>query len=89
MGAGGSSAGSVRANARANNTMTTGSAGNNAGPDQMNAASQMAAQLQFSQLLMSMGLAGMGFITVSIWSRMEMTMPRPPKAPEVERFISL
>ena len=32
---------------------------------------------------------GIGFITVSIWSRIEITIPRPPNLPEVERFISL
>jgi hypothetical protein len=35
------------------------------------------------------GVSGMGFMTVSIWSRMEMTMPRPPNDPDVETFISL
>ncbi|RWS27490.1 Zinc finger homeobox protein 4-like protein, partial [Leptotrombidium deliense] len=40
-------------------TTTASNSSSNTQPD-MNAASQMAAQLQFSQLLMSMGLAGMG-----------------------------
>ena len=35
------------------------------------------------------GVSGIGFMTVSCWSRIEMTMPRPPNWPCVERFISL
>jgi hypothetical protein len=35
------------------------------------------------------GVSGIGFITVSIWSRIEITMPSPPNAPEVWSVISL
>ena len=35
------------------------------------------------------GVSGMGFMTVSCPSRIAMTMPRPPKAPEVDVVISL
>ena len=35
------------------------------------------------------GVPGIGRMTVSCWSRIEITMPRPPNWPDVDRFISL